>query len=162
MYFPMSLLLWFTLAIAFATLIDPLLTIRCSGKHLSLTGTRSISQSSASLRIVPKPARRQSRPMEWVSFKEFRSLLEQDPDDLVVLDLRPDTRRVPFPIADAFVLPVSPNELMEILVWLPSNRSVVFYGADAFCITSIEMSPSTKGSAPLYFLHDGISRLESA
>jgi hypothetical protein len=101
--------------------------------------------------------------MEWLTFEEFRRLLEQDLDDLVVLDLRLDARRVQFPIAEAFVLPVSPNELMEILVWLPSNRSVVLYGADALCISSIEMSPSMDGgSAPLYFLDDSISRLESA
>ena len=100
--------------------------------------------------------------MEWLTFEEFRRLLEQDPDDLVVLDLRLDARRVSFPIADAFVLPISANELMEILVWLPPNRSVVFYGADALCITSIEMSPSMEGSAPLYFLDESTGRLESA
>lgn len=162
MHFPMSLLLWFTLAIAFATLTYPLLSIRRSGRRLSLNGTRSISQPSAPLRIVLKLARRQRRLIEWVSFKEFRSLIEQNSDDLVVLDLRADARQVPFPIAEAFVIPVSPNELMEVLVWTPSNRSMVFYGADALCISSIEMSPSIEGSAPFYFLHDGIGHLESA
>jgi hypothetical protein len=161
MHFPVLLLLC-TPVIAFATLTYPMLPMRRSGKRLPPNSTRSILQPSASLRIVPKPVRRQSRLMERVSFKEFRSLAEQDPDDFVVFDLRHDARQVPFPIAEAFVLPVSPNELMEILVWLPSNQSVVFYGADALSVASIEMSRSMEGSAPIYFLDDGISRLESA
>ena len=162
MHLSISLLPWFTPVIALATLAYPLLPVRRSGKRLFLNRARSISQPSASLRVLPKPARRQRRLIEWVLFKEFRSLLEQVPIDLVVLDLRSDARQVPFPIAEAFVLSVSPNELMEILVWLPPNRSVVFYGADALCIASIEMSPSMEGLAPFYFLDDGINRLESA
>jgi hypothetical protein len=162
MHVPVSLLLWFTPAIAVATLTYPLLPIRRSSKRLFLNRVRSASQPPVSLRIAPKPARRQKRPIGWVSFIEFRSLLEQDADGLVVLDLRIDARQVPFPLAEAFALPVTPNELMEILAWLPPNRSVVLYGADAISIVGIERSPSMEGSAPIYFLVDGINRLESA
>jgi hypothetical protein len=162
MHSPVSLLLWFTPAIAVATLTYPLLPIRRFRKRLFMNPARSVSRSSASLRIVPKPARRQRRSIEWISFKEFRSLLDQASDDLVVLDLRYDVRQVPFPIAEAFVLPVSPIELLEILAWLPPNRSVVLYGADAISIAGIERSPCMEGSAPIYFLAGNINRLESA
>jgi hypothetical protein len=114
MHYPVSILLWFTPAIAFAVL---------TGKRLSLDSVRSISRPSAHLRIVRKPVRGKRRLVQWVSFKEFKSLLEQAPE-LVVFDLRVNACQALFPIAEAFVLPVAPNELMEILVWLPSNRSV--------------------------------------
>lgn len=161
MHSPVSLLLWFTPAIAVATLAYPLLPIRRFSKRLFSNRTRSTSHRSRSLRVVPKPVRGQRRLMKWISLTEFSGLLERVPDDLVVLDLRYDARQVPFPIAEAFVVPVSPNELLEILFWLPSNRSVVFCGADPLSMVSIEMSPSMAGSAPFYFLVNGISRLES-
>lgn len=153
MHFSQSLMLWFTPAIAVATLTYPRLRIGRSSKRRFLNRARSISQAAASLRIVPKPARRKRRLIEWISFTEFRSLLEQAPNDLIVLDLRHDVRHhVPFPIVQAFVLPVWPNELLEILFWLPSNQSVVLWGADALSMVSIEMSPSMEGSAPFYVL----------
>ncbi len=160
MHFPESLLLWFTPAIAVATLTYPMLRIGRSSKRGFLNRAPTISQPSASVRIVPKPAGRRRRLIEGISITEFRSLLEQAPNDLVELDLRYDARQVPFPIAEAFVVPVSPNELLEILFWLPSNRSVVFLGADALSMVNIEMSPSMEGSAPLYFLVNGVSGLE--
>src|ERR1700691_1762233 len=98
MHFPLSLslLLCYTPAVVFVTLRYPLLPIRQSGGRLSLNSIRSILQPSTSLRIVSRHARRQRRSMEWLTFEEFRRLLEQDLDDLVVLDLRLDARRVQF------------------------------------------------------------------
>jgi len=162
MHFSVTLLLWFTSATAFVALADPLMPARRSGKRPFLNGARSISQLSSSLRLAPNTARRQTRLIKWVSFKEFKSLLEQASEDLVVLDLRVDTREAHFPIAEAFVLPVMQYELMEILVWLPPSQSVVLYRADALCIASIEVNPSIERSAPIYSLDERVSRLEPA
>ena len=92
----------------------------------------------------------------------FMKLLEQGPETLIVLDLRPDAQSAPLPATSALVLLVTPNQVMKILDRLPSTQSVVFCGAQASWIATIQRSPSMEGSAPLYFLDDGFSRLEAA
>ena len=111
---------------------------------------------------APLPARRVKRPMQIISLDEFRKLLKEIPNDLIVLDFRNDARSAGFPVQGACVLPVRPDELQEILAWLPSNQSVVFYGIRTPWISTIERSLSMAGSAPIYFLDSGFSYPEAA
>lgn len=115
-----------------------------------------------SIHLVPLPAKRARRPMRIISLDEFRKLLKESPDDLIVLDFRNDARSAGFPVQGACVLPVRPEELQEILAWLPSNQSVVFYGVRTPSISTIERSLSMAGSAPIYFLGSGFSYPEAA
>jgi hypothetical protein len=118
--------------------------------------------SSQRIQLAPLPPKRAKRPMRFISLDEFRKLLKENPDDLIVLDFRNDARLAGFPVQDACVLPVRPDELQEILAWLPSNQSVVFYGVRTPWISTIERSLSVEGSAPIYFLDSGFSYPEAA
>jgi len=123
----------------------------------------ALSQPSAGLRWVPDSFKRQRRAILWISLEELKSLLDRDPDDLIVLDLRFEAEWMPpFPLPKAMVLPVTPSELTEILGWLPSKRSLVFYGSCAHWIPAIEECPSIQGEAPFYLLDDRPSFLEVA
>ncbi len=112
--------------------------------------------------LAPLPAKRARRPIRIISLDEFRKLLKEGPDDLIVLDFRNDARSAGFPIQGACVLPVRPDELQEILAWLPSNQSVVFYGVRTPWISTIERSLWMVGSGPIYFLDSGFSYPEAA
>lgn len=105
---------------------------------------------------------RSRRPIIRISLEELRHLLQQDPDNFLVLDLRMSAQLPSLPDADALVLTVSPSELTEILVWLPPNRSVVFYGECSRWAAQIIASPSIQGTAPFYFLDDNFSYMEVA
>ena len=95
----------------------------------------------------------QTRLMKWISIGEFKEVLTKC-GDLILIDLRTDASGDPFPISTVFVLTVTPNELKSVLDWLPTDRSIVFYGASDRCISMIEKSSCMKGSAPFYVLYD--------
>lgn len=95
---------------------------------------------------------RTKRPVRQITLADFGRLLEANSQGLVVLDLRPDAHWVPFPVRAAYVLRIRPEELPEILAWLPASQSVVFYGARDPWVSVIEKSASKSGSAPFYLL----------
>jgi hypothetical protein len=99
--------------------------------------------------------------VKWITFNEFMMILTEC-SDLIVVDLRPEASRVPFPVSTGSVLPVSPNELDTVLEMLPADRSVAFYGATNLCIFLIETSPCMEGSAPLYLLEGDLRLAEVA
>lgn len=157
-----SLLLWFLLATSLLILIYPPWQIsRAAGRHF-LNNNLSIAGLAPALHIVRKAPERQKRQVNWISFEEFKVLVQRRPRDLIVIDLRADAPWSPFPVADVFVLAVTPNELTEALEWLPSDRSAVFYGISNLSIARVQTSPSMDGSAPFYFLADDFGSLEVA
>ena len=111
---------------------------------------------------VAAPPQSPRRPMRWISIVELDRIARQNPDNLVVLDLREDAQRDSFPLQLAHVLPVQPHELPEILGWLPSSQSVVFCGASDSWISTIERSRAMSGSATFYFLDVGFDHSEAA
>ncbi len=102
------------------------------------------------------------RSMRWISILELERIVRENPDDLVVLDLRTDAQRDASPLPLTHVLPVSPHELPDILNWLPSSQCVVFCGASDSWISTIERSLSMSGSAPFYFLDVDFDHSEAA
>ncbi len=162
MYLLWSLLPWVLPAIALTSLLYHAWRISRSGRLPLLSEILSISELSPPLRIAPKPAERQKRPTKWISFEEFKVLLDKNPRDFIVIDLRSDAPWSPFPVAGVFVPAVTLNELMETLEWLPSDRSAVFYDISDLGISRIQTSASMEGSVPFYFLDGGLSHLEAA
>jgi hypothetical protein len=82
--------------------------------------------------------------------------------DLIVVDLRAEAKSAPFPVPDALVIPVSPNDLIEMLECLPPDKSVAFCGASNLSIFMITTSPCMEGSAPLYLLEGDLGLAEVA
>jgi hypothetical protein len=58
------------------------------------------------IQLSPQRFSKHKRPMRRISLEQFKNLLDQGPDDFLVLDLRINAEWVPFPVADALVLPV--------------------------------------------------------
>jgi len=121
----------------------------------------SVSQPPVS-RVSPLvSAGAQTRLMRWISIGEFMKVLTSH-RDLIVIDLRAEACRNPFPVPDVFVLPVAPSELGWILECLPDDRSVAFCGASNLSIFMIETSPCMAGSAPFYILEGAFDLEEVA
>ena len=167
-----SLPLWFLSVIALAGTTFPVWRISRIGRHSYIEETPAGPETPGSASSVPDPppqtpvepesAQQQTRLMKWISIDEFMTLLGNESNHPVVVDLRPDSLWTPFPVPDAFVLRLTPHDLVDVLAWLPGDRSVVFYGASSFCIFLIEISVCMEGSAPLYFLERDFCRLEAA
>lgn len=103
----------------------------------------------------------ENRIMRWISTSEFIRMLSNS-SDLIVIDLRPNSEWSPFPVPNAFVLPVSLKELDLVLERLPADKSAVFYGASNLCIFMIETCRCMEGSAPLYILEGDLNLAEVA
>ena len=99
--------------------------------------------------------------MKWISINEFMAILNER-SDLFVVDLRANGPSIPFPVPTAFVLPVSPKELDSVLEMLPTDRSVVFWGASNLNIFMITTSPCMEGVAPFYVLEGDLRFAEVA
>jgi hypothetical protein len=125
-------------------------------------GKVAIVRPSSGSYVRPARVKRiQTRKLKWVSMDEFTRVLA-GADDLIVIDLRPDSQRSPFPLPAAQVLCLGPSELSEMLEWLPGDRSAVIYGASDLSVSMIQASPCMCGSAPLYVLNGDHARAEVA
>jgi hypothetical protein len=163
-----SLSLWSLSAIALAGVTIPIWQISRIGRHNYFDDSQVNPLPSAGRTPVPalpvqvpggsEPAQKQTRPTKWISVDVFRTLLGDESNHPVVIDLRPESQWTPFPIPDVFVLRLAPQDLIDVLAWLPPDRSVVFYGASNFSIFLIEISGCMEGSAPLYFLEGDLCR----
>ena len=99
--------------------------------------------------------------VKCISPREFLTLFRTQ-RNLIVVDLRVDAQRAPFPVPAAFVLTVPHDELEKALKWFPTDRSIVFYGTTYLNISFIETTLSMESSAPTYVLLGDLSRLEVA
>ncbi len=141
--------LWFLPAVLLAVPLFAVWRIRRYRRREFGNRLQSVIQPTVLDEIVPKFAKVQTRTMKWISIGEFMTVLTKC-SDLIVIDLRADAPFVPFPVPSAFVLPVMPSELVNVLEWLPCDRTVVFCGASDLCILMISTSRCMEGSAPLY------------
>ncbi len=163
-----SLSLWSLSAITLAGVTFPIWQISRIGRHGYFDGAQADPQPSASTPTVPLQApqpsgdsgaaQRPTRMTKWLSLNEFMTLFGEESNHPVVIDLRPESQWTPFPVPGVFVLRLTPHDLVDVLAWLPEDRSVVFYGASNFCIFLIEISGCMEGSAPLYFLEGDLGR----
>ncbi len=153
--------LWFLLAVL---LVVPWFTesrIRRSRSRKFCNRLQSVIQPSVPLGIVPASAGRQTGRMKWISIDKFMAVLIQC-SDLMVIDLRTEAQSVPFPVPNAFVLAVTPIELVSHLEPLPADRSVVFCGASNFSILTILTSACMRDSAPSHILEGDLGLAEVA
>jgi hypothetical protein len=129
--------------------------------YISSADSHPSQQFEAVPKPARKPARKQTRLIEWISIGEFMMVLEKC-RNLLVIDLRAHHQVVQFPVPKATVLRVSPNELVNVLEWLPADRTLVFCGASNLSTAMIESTPCMQGSAPVYALQGDLPLLEVA
>ena len=143
--------LWFLRAMVLAGLTYYVWSMRRSGRIEHSDTEPSVPELPPDLVSVPEPEEEQGRLMRWISIGEFMAVLKKC-SDLIVIDLRAEAKSSPFPVLVPLVLPVAPNDMIEVLESLPSDKSVAFCGASNLCIFLISTSRCMEGSAPLYVL----------
>jgi hypothetical protein len=153
--------LWFLPAVLLAVPLFAVLQIRRSKNRKLCNRIQSVIQPSVPDEVLPELAGVHARQVKWITINEFMAVLREC-SDLIVVDLRPDAPRVPFPVPTACVLSVLPNELDRVLDLLPTDMSVVFCGASNLSIFLIETSPCMEGSAPFYLLEGKLHLAEVA
>ncbi len=153
--------LWMLLAGMLAALVYSVWRTSRSGRRELQVRIPSASNPSTHLEIVPEPIRTRTRTIKWISIGEFKMVLTKC-SDLIVIDLRANAQLVPFPVPTAIVLPIAPDELFNILEWLPADRTVVLCGASNISVFMIETIPCKEGSAPLYVLEGDLHFVEVA
>jgi hypothetical protein len=150
--------LWFLLAMVLVVPIIDVWMTRRSAKRELCSCKQPVSQPSVPLETS---AKEQPRMIKWISIGEFMTVLKRC-NDLVVFDLRADAQRVPFLVLKAPVIPVTQEELVQVLEWLPANRTVAIFGATNLSVFMIETGLILKRSEPLYLLDGDPSFLEAA
>lgn len=153
--------LWFLPAMVLAVLAYYVWRNRRFGRLEQSNTVPSVPEPSTDLVNVSEPDEKQSRLMRWISIGEFIAVLKKC-SDLIVIDLRAEAKSAPFPVPGTLVLPVAPNDLIEVLGCLPPDKSVAFCGASNLCIFLIATSPCMEGSAPLYVLEGDLGLTEVA
>lgn len=101
------------------------------------------------------------REMKWITANELRALKEKS-NDLIVIDCRPDRFRRLAEFAGSSALSIRPEQLVEVLNWLPANRSAVLCGASDLCRSPVMKMDHRRGLAPVYVLKDDPFRQEAA
>ncbi|HEX4037653.1 MAG TPA: hypothetical protein VHX37_06310 [Acidobacteriaceae bacterium] len=108
---------------------------------------RALDAATALSRSPGEERRRQ----HWITSGQLREVLAKE-NDLLLVDLRPDSNDAP-PVLPAHpVLRVRTHQLEDVLRSLPADRSAVFYGASGLCVFMIQTSSCMRGTAPLYLL----------
>jgi hypothetical protein len=153
--------LWFLPAMVLAGLTYYVWRLRRSGRLEHRDTEPSVPELPTNLVTVPEPEEEQGRLMRWISIGEFMAVVKEC-SDLIVIDLRAQAKSTPFPVPVSLVLPVSPNNLIEVLESLPPGKSVAFCGASNLCIFLISTSRSMEGSAPFYVLEGDLGLAEVA
>ena len=151
--------LWALIALALGFLMYPAWQILRSFGRLSRAPMIPVSQTDD--RYVHGAGGTQTRTLRWVSMDEFREILDLAAD-LVVIDLRPQDERGSLPVSGTQILCVGPEELAEVLQWLPPDRSAAFCGASGLAVFMIRTSCCMHGSAPLYVVKPQSARREVA
>ena len=99
------------------------------------------------------PGRRR-RETKWIAMEDFHTLVAKR-DDVIVIDLRPDSRKKePASAIRTDALSIAPNQLVEVLTWIPSETIVVLYGATDLGALMASALRNTVGSEPVYVLED--------
>ena len=88
-----------------------------------------------------------------ISTKDLRHLAYKS-DDLILIDLRPPSAAMPIPLPTAHILSVSPDELRDLLRWLPPATSAAVCGGetDVVYASAIQACHGISGTAPIYIL----------
>lgn len=153
--------IWFLPAIVLAVLTYCVWRTQQSERFQKSGPGPSIPEPSTDVVNLPEPEVKPGRMMRWISFGEFASV-RRNCSDLIVIDLRSEAKSARFPLSGSNVLPVTGNELIQVLKCLPPDKSVAFCGASNLSIFLIATSPCMEGSAPLYVLEGDLRNAEVA
>jgi hypothetical protein len=107
----------------------------------------STSNSWSARKTLNPPSR--GREIRWISMEECEDIIRIS-SDVVFIDLGPPGEGKQLPIPAAHVLSISPSHVLEVVQWLPSEATVLLYGASDLCASMIWAARSLAGVAPVY------------
>jgi hypothetical protein len=94
---------------------------------------------------------RTRRHVRWITPQELPVLLHRF-ENVIVVDLRSEKRLRPTLFSASHVLPASPDQLNDLLPWLPADTGVVLCGPPDLCKRLLLKIRYLTGSAPIYVL----------
>jgi hypothetical protein len=137
--------------------IVALLYVAYSDMHSSV-GKASVARLSNARRAVLQTdsVRRIKRRVTWITRQEFPALLRRS-ETVILVDLRFQRDMKSALYAGSHVLPTSPEQLRDLLPWLPPEASVVLCGPPDLCCTLISELRNSSGAAAIYILEESHS-----
>lgn len=144
--------LWLTFAIAFVAVIC------LAGEFIVRSWHRNPPECVVPLYPVRpgsvdtlRPSVMRKRCARWISMNECEKLLYSG-DNVVLITVRSSNNHEPAPFGRMNNLSVPPNQLIDVLQWLPPNACVVLDGELGLCCSIVEPLEGETGSASLYLL----------
>jgi hypothetical protein len=100
------------------------------------------------------PGAMPKRQVKWISAKECASLVHTS-DNVVFIAIRSGSRnkRPSFPGLQS--LSIAPNQLADVLRWLPPESCIVLSGEVDLCASALGSLDDIASSGPVYVLSDG-------
>jgi hypothetical protein len=143
--------LWLMFVIVFVAVV-------CMAREIVRSWRRNQSESVVPLcstRSDPLEALRSSafhkRNAKWISMSECEKLVHTR-DNLVFITVKSKKIHEAAPFPGIYSLSVSPNQLIDVLRWLPPDACVVLDGELDRCCSVVEPMDRETGSASLYLL----------
>jgi hypothetical protein len=88
---------------------------------------------------------------KWFSMKDCERLLDSS-DKVIFIAIRGDFSEDSLPLPELISLSIAPNELAEVLHWLPPGQSVVLCGQVDLCSSTIRPAEVNAGTPHIYVL----------
>jgi hypothetical protein len=101
--------------------------------------------------LDPRTFPRSKRTIKWISSGEFESIIGRF-QDVIFIDLLPNTCEGLRPFRGAHLLFVQPEELGDVLRWAPPSSCVVLHGPPDLCKQMISAARKITGHAPVFVL----------
>ena len=143
--------MWLLLRIVFVAVV-------CTAREMIKSWKTAFPQSAVvvnSRRSRPIPVAPSSPLGKYsakrLSLKECKRLLDES-EAIVFIAISGDSRKPSCPFPELTSLSISPNELGEVLHWLPTGRSVVLCGQVDLCSSTIRVSDLSAGEPHIYVL----------
>lgn len=121
---------------------------------------RVVSEPASKLSFTPRDSIRRSnsgeqneRPVESIPTDQF-DVLAHRLHDLILIDLRSRRWRRPTVVPVAHTLTVAPNQLRDLLSWLPPASSVALYSATDLYEFVMATAYHLPGIAPVYVVKE--------
>jgi hypothetical protein len=114
-------------------------------------GSASVTQSPRYRPIAVHPVSALGKySVKWLSMKDCENLLDRS-DKVIFIAIRSDSRNESLPLPELVSFSIAPNELAEVLHWLPPGQSVVLCGQVDLCSSTIRLA-ECHGTPPIYVL----------
>jgi hypothetical protein len=145
--------IWILLALLCASVLYSIARTLGSSRKTSADHVVALSDSNILLKREMPTQQAARSELQWISLEEVYGL-PGNSDDVLVIDMRPSSKKNPLPYPISHPLTISLTQLLDVLPWVPSDCSVILCGAPSFCILMAGAIHRAAGSIPVYLLRE--------